>query len=310
MGLDFGALIPALAQGASSYMQGQRIGEHDREQRDALLRQRAFEEWARKQQLAQSADALKQRGEIDQQKLANAILLRQLQEQGSTQRTGMVQDATTGRTTQTNDTRKTVGSGNNDATIRAAEIRAQGAANAAAIRAAMQGQNAQQPKVPAGARKFLQERLSLLKQLDDAEKTATTNPNAFGLKNWAAGMMGPIGRTLRDKADPNGVQARASVGVTTGQQMHDLAGATVPKGEMELYGPGVGSINDQASTIIEKIKAGRTKANNDLLSFSQTYGIPFEQLQAFANSSDAASPAMDDTDAWLKAHRAKRGVKP
>lgn len=70
MGLDFGALIPALAQGATSYMQGQRIGEHDREQRDALLHQRAFEEWAKKQQLAQSGRALDQRGEIEQLKLA------------------------------------------------------------------------------------------------------------------------------------------------------------------------------------------------------------------------------------------------
>ncbi len=239
MGLDFGALIPALAQGASSYMQGQRIGEHDREQRDALLRQRAFEEWARKQQLAQSADALKQRGEIDQQKLANAILLRQLQEQGSTQRTGMVQDATTDRTGMTNTSREKVGAGNNDAAIRAAEIRAQGQANAAAIRAAMQGQGGMNPSQAASTADRMQKNFG-----------SQWEVLANGVKQYNAAKNAIANNVHTTASDLNLMQSVAALG-------QGKAGV-VRQGTLKLEGENL-TIGDALTKYANKLQGGAGK---------------------------------------------------
>lgn len=106
--------------------------------------------------------------------------------------------------------------------------------------------------MPASLREKMAQNEVTLSKIDRAIALAEQKPDAFGYKNY-------LPDAIRQRTDPEGVEARALVSDIAGQKIHDRSGAAVTVGEMERLKPYVPKTNDSPEAIKEKLRLFRAE---------------------------------------------------
>jgi hypothetical protein len=121
---------------------------------------------------------------------------------------------------------------------------------------------ATKPKdVPASIQQALATNAVTLTKIDRALDLVDQNPDAFGWKNIA-------GDTIRQRTNPEGVDARAMVADIGSQKIHDRSGAAVTVSEAPRLTPFVPNVTDNPNTIKKK-----------LANFQREYAQMMDELQ-------------------------------
>lgn len=107
-------------------------------------------------------------------------------------------------------------------------------------------------KEAATIRQSLAQNAVTLNKIDRAIDMVDQQPGAFGLKNM-------LGDSVRQRTNPEGVDARALVADIGSQKLHDRSGAAVTVSEAPRLTPFVPNVNDNAETIKKKLGLFRTE---------------------------------------------------
>lgn len=100
--------------------------------------------------------------------------------------------------------------------------------------------------VPATARKAMFENDAALRKIDDALTAIDAYPDALGVSNY-------LGDTIRQRTDPDGVNARALVADVGSLKIHDRSGAAVTASETPRLMPFIPSATDDVKTAKKKL---------------------------------------------------------
>jgi hypothetical protein len=100
--------------------------------------------------------------------------------------------------------------------------------------------------VPGTVRKTLFENDAALRKVDDALKAVDAYPAALGFSNY-------MGDTIRQRTDPDGVNARALVADIGSLKIHDRSGAAVTASETPRLKPFIPSATDDEATVKKKL---------------------------------------------------------
>jgi len=100
--------------------------------------------------------------------------------------------------------------------------------------------------VPGTVRKTLFENDAALRKVDDALAAVKKYPEALGVSNY-------LGDTIRQRTDPDGVNARALVADIGSLKIHDRSGAAVTASETPRLKPFIPSATDDEATVNKKL---------------------------------------------------------
>jgi hypothetical protein len=103
-----------------------------------------------------------------------------------------------------------------------------------------------------------------VKQLSDTIKLLEQNPNAVGFKGFVPG-------AILNRADPEGVDARAGVADVGSLVMHERSGAAVTAAESPRLVPFIPLITDDKETVVKKLKRMRTIIEGEQKGLTETY---------------------------------------
>jgi hypothetical protein len=103
-----------------------------------------------------------------------------------------------------------------------------------------------------------------VQQLSDTIKLLEQNPNAVGFKGFVPG-------AILNRADPEGVNARAGVADIGSLVMHERSGAAVTASESPRLVPFIPLITDDQSTALKKLKRMRTIIEGEQKGLTETY---------------------------------------
>lgn len=135
------------------------------------------------------------------------------------------------------------------------------------------GTGAKMPEVPASIREAMAKNQVLLGNIDQALAAGDAHPQAFGARNY-------LGDAVRQRTDPEGIDARATVAGISGQKFHDLSGAAVSVSEAARLQPFIPAATDDWTTARKKLlrlKSEATQMAGELAagrSFSQVGALP------------------------------------
>jgi hypothetical protein len=133
----------------------------------------------------------------------------------------------------------------------------------------MQGKINSNKPVPTPILKGFLENANAIRKVNSALIEVDLYPDAFGLQNLR-------GDTLSQRMDPKGVKARALIADIGSLKIHDRSGAAVTAAETPRLLPFIPSVNDNATTIKEKLglfKKEYLAIQNDLSSmYSEDQG--------------------------------------
>lgn len=102
------------------------------------------------------------------------------------------------------------------------------------------------PDVPASIRTAIAENDVKLDKIDRAYAAVQANPAAFGAKNY-------MGDAVRQRTNPEGVDARAVVADLGSQVLHDRSGASITMSEAPRLQPFIPAATDQPDAILKKL---------------------------------------------------------
>lgn len=114
------------------------------------------------------------------------------------------------------------------------------------------GSGEKMPEQPASIRTAIATNNVMLDKIDRATAAVQANPAAFGAKNY-------MGDAVRQRTNPEGVDARALVADIGSQVLHDRSGASVTAAEAPRLQPFVPAATDNAEAIQKKLKNMRTE---------------------------------------------------
>ena len=103
-----------------------------------------------------------------------------------------------------------------------------------------------------------------VQQLSDTIKLLEQNPNATGFKGFVPG-------AILNRADPEGVDARAGVADIGSLVMHDRSGAAVTAAESPRLVPFIPLITDDNATALKKLKRMKTIIEGEQKGLTETY---------------------------------------
>lgn len=103
-----------------------------------------------------------------------------------------------------------------------------------------------------------------VQQLSDTIKLLEQNPEATGFKGFVPG-------AILNRADPEGVNARAGVADIGSLVMHDRSGAAVTASESPRLVPFIPLITDDNATALKKLKRMRTILEGEQKGLTETY---------------------------------------
>jgi hypothetical protein len=103
-----------------------------------------------------------------------------------------------------------------------------------------------------------------VQQLSDTIKLLEQNPNAVGFKGFVPG-------AILNRADPEGVNARAGVADIGSLVMHERSGAAVTASESPRLVPFIPLITDDNATALKKLKRMRTIIEGEQKGLTETY---------------------------------------
>lgn len=134
------------------------------------------------------------------------------------------------------------------------------------------GTGVKMPEQPAMIRTALAQNDVTLQKIGRALQAVEDQPSAFGLKNV-------MGDTIRQRTNPEGVDARAMVADIGSQKIHDRSGAAVTVSEAPRLTPFVPNVNDSPATITKKLQL-----------FQREYAAMHEELTRGASINSVAAP--------------------
>lgn len=137
------------------------------------------------------------------------------------------------------------------------------------------GSGVKQPEQPAAIRTALAQNNVTLANIDRALGLVDQNPGAFGAKNY-------MPDAVRQRTNPEGVDARALVMDIASQKIHDRSGASVTVNELPRLQPFVPNLTDPADTIKKK-----------LVNFQREYSQMQQELSGGKSLADVAAPRED-----------------
>jgi len=103
-----------------------------------------------------------------------------------------------------------------------------------------------------------------VQQLSDTIKLLEQNPNAVGFKGFVPG-------AILNRADPEGVNARAGVADIGSLVMHDRSGAAVTASESPRLVPFIPLITDDTATVLKKLKRMKAIVEGEQKGLTETY---------------------------------------
>jgi hypothetical protein len=107
--------------------------------------------------------------------------------------------------------------------------------------------------------------MAAIKQIDETIKELQRNPNAMGLLN-------KLGENVRQRLDPNGIEARAGVANIGSLILHDRSGAAVTAAETPRLLPFIPTTTDTATAAIKKLQALKHQYENENEATSFQFG--------------------------------------
>lgn len=158
------------------------------------------------------------------------------------------------------------------------------------------GTGSKQKEEPATIRMAISNNNVALAKIDRALELVDAHPEAFGVKNM-------IGDTVRQRTNPEGVEARAAVSDFGSLKIHDRTGANMTASEAPRLQPFVPNVNDSPETIKKKLALGRRE-----------YALMQEELQGGKTLNQVATPANRNvgkiSGAEAEAELLRRGKRP
>jgi hypothetical protein len=152
-----------------------------------------------------------------------------------------------------------------------------------------------------------------VQQLSDTIKLLEQNPNAVGFKGFVPG-------AILNRADPEGVNARAGVADIGSLVMHDRSGAAVTASESPRLVPFIPLITDDNATALKKLKRMRTILEGEQKGLTETYSkdqgyvpnpvvnkitVPEQNVEAtqpiYANNGKERIMSIDGGQTWTPA---------
>lgn len=106
------------------------------------------------------------------------------------------------------------------------------------------------PKLSEATKTRIAENNVALAGIDEALRLTKEYPKAFGVMNYQ-------GDAVRQRTDPKGVDARASVGIVSSTKVHDLSGAAVSAAESPRLQPHIPVSTDESPVVIKKLNRMR-----------------------------------------------------
>jgi hypothetical protein len=103
-----------------------------------------------------------------------------------------------------------------------------------------------------------------VQQLSNTIKLLEQNPNAVGFKGFVPG-------AILNRADPEGVNARAGVADIGSLVMHDRSGAAVTASESPRLVPFIPLITDDNATALKKLRRMKTILEGEQKGLTETY---------------------------------------
>lgn len=162
------------------------------------------------------------------------------------------------------------------------------------------GTGVKQPEVPATIKQALAQNDVTLNKIGRALEAVDAYPQAFGAKNV-------FGDTIRQRTDPEGVDARALVADIGSQKLHDRSGAAVTVSEAPRLVPFVPNVNDKPETIKKKLQLFQQEYAAMHAELSKGYSI--NQVAAPANK-NVGTVGKQPSGAEVEAEMRRRGLKP
>jgi hypothetical protein len=141
---------------------------------------------------------------------------------------------------------------------------------------------------------------SALNQIDDAIAAVKSNPDAFGLKNFA-------GDTIMQRVDEKGVGPRAKVADIGSLKIHDRTGAAMSAAESVRLKPFIPSATDTAETAVKKLQGLKQAYEENNVGMEQYYNedLGFKPITTIKTKKVEASGVPPDIADILKKHGKK-----
>lgn len=149
-----------------------------------------------------------------------------------------------------------------------------------------------QPKLkdlPAPISKALMENNTSLRKIDQALQEVDAYPDALGVKNY-------LGDTIRQRSDPQGVNARALVADIGSLKIHDRSGAAVTAAETPRLKPFIPSATDDPATVKKKLNLFKQEyqAIQDDINSTYTREQGYNQRGTVTKPATAPASNIDD----------------